>query len=122
MREKVERSSLQDRESRRIIGRRWKMLWGFLGLTTGLFLILAATRQWRRNEYAMRDEGVHSAHPLEVFQEVIRFQENRQQRSESQRDDEGMRLGAELRIGVKETTAKSSVGDADAILRLFDEL
>ena len=123
VRDNVERSSLRDRETRRMVGRRWKMLWGFLGFLTGLFVILATTRQWRRNEYAIRDEVVHSVNRTEeVFREVVGFRENGQQEGESRRDDEGVRPVAKTRIGAQETTATSSVVDADVILRLFDEL
>ena len=123
VRDNVERSSLRDRETRRIVGRRWKMLWGFLGFLTGLFVILATTRQWRRNAYAIRDGVVHSVDRTEeVFEEVVGLRENGQQKRESRRDDEGVRPGAKTRIGAQETTATSSVVDADVILRLFDEL
>ena len=123
VRDNVERSSLRDRETRRIVGRRWKMLWGFLGFLTGLFVILATTRQWRRNEYAMRDGVVHSVNPKEEMSEkVVGFRGNGQQKRESRRDDEGVRPGAKTRIGAKETTATRPAVDADVILRLFDEL
>lgn len=127
VRDKVERSSLRDRESRRIVGRRLKMLWGFLGSITGLFLILATTRHWRGNEYAIKDEVVHLVNRTEgPFGEVVGVQSDGKQGTESQQDNEGVRPDVETRIRVKETTAGSpariSAVDADAALRLFDEL
>ena len=124
MREKVERSSLRDRESRRIIGRRFKMLCGSLGFLVGLFLILAVTRQWRRNEDVMSDEIVHLGNRTEeVFEDVMGLrQKNGEQRRKRQQDDEGWRPGEKTSIKVEDTTARSSARDADATLRLFDEL
>lgn len=127
VREKVERSSLRERETRRIVGRRLKMLWGFLGLIAGLVLILATTRHWRRNEYPLRDEVVPSVNRTEgKFSNVGGLQEDRQHSMESERDNEDLRPGAKMTIGAKETMETRSVGssavDADAILRRFDEL
>lgn len=127
MREKVERSSLRERETRRIVGRRLKMLWGFLGFIAGLVLILATTRHWRRNEYPIRDEVVPSVNRTEEkFNNVGGLQENGQQRVKSQRENEDLRPGAKMNIGAKETmetrSVRSSAVDADAILRRFDEL
>ena len=127
VREKVERSSLRDRESRRIVGRRLKMLCGFLGSITGLFLILATTRHWRGNDYAMKDEVEHLVNRTEgAFGEVVGVQSDGQRSRESQQDNVGLRSDVETRIRVKETKAGSpariSAVDADAALRLFDEL
>ena len=124
VRENVERSSLRDRESRRIIGRRLKMMWGSLGFLIGLFLILAATRQWRRYEDVIKDESVHLGNRTEkVLKEAVGMrQENGELRREIQRDDEGWRPGTKTSIRVEDTTVRSSAIDADATLRLFDEL
>ncbi len=121
MTEKVERSSVRDRESRRVIGRRLKMLWGFLGFLSALFLILAMTRQWRGNEHVVSHEVVHSANKTEVSEEGVR-QGNEQQMKESLRDNKAMRQGSETRIRLEEIRTRSSAVDADATLRLFDEL
>ena len=120
MREKVESSSLRDRESRRIIGRRLKMLWGSLGFVVGLFLILAVTRQWRRNEDVTRDEVVHLDNRTEEL--VGMRQEGWERRRERQQNDEGRRPGAKVSVKVEDPAARSSAVDADATLRLFDEL
>lgn len=123
VREKVERSSLQDRESRRIIGMRLKMLWGALGLLIGLLLMLTATRQWRRDKYVMTDEVVHLGNRTEAFEDVVGIRQGKwEQRREKQRDDEGWRPGGQTKKRVEDTTARSSAVDADATLRLFDEL
>lgn len=124
MREKVERSSLRDKESRRIIGRRLKILWGSLGFFIGLFSILAATRQWRRNGDVMKDEVAHLSNRTEVaFEEVMGMgQERWEQGRERQRDDEGSRRGAKTSTKVEGTTARSPAVDVDATLRLLDEL
>lgn len=124
VREKVERSSLRDRESRRIIGRRLKMLWGSLGFLIGLFLILAATRQWRRNEDVIKGESVHLGNRTEepLKEAVGMRQENGELRREMRRDDERWRPGTKTSMRVGDTTARSSAVDADATLRLFDEL
>ena len=123
MRGKVESSSLRDRESRRMIGRRLKMLWGSLGLLFGLLVILAATRQWRRNEDFIRDRTVHLGNRTEAFEKVGRLhQEIWEQRRARQRDDEGWRPSTKTSIRVEDTTARSTAVDVDATLRLFDEL
>ena len=127
VRDQVERSSLRDRESRRMVGRRLKMLWGFLGSIAGLFLILATTRQWRGNEYAMKDEVAHLLNRTEgAFGEVVAVRSDGQQSRENQRDNEGLRSDVETSVRVRETTAGSpariSAVNADATLRLFDEL
>lgn len=99
------------------------MLWGSLGFLVALFLILAATRQWRRNEDVMRDEIVHLGNRTEVFEDVMGLrQKNGEQRRKRQQYDEGWRPGGKTSMKVEDTTARSSVGDADATLRLFDEL
>ena len=103
------------------------MLCGFLGSITGLVLILATTRHWRGNEYAMKDEVVHLVNQTEgTFGEVVGFPSDGQQGRESQQDNEGLEPNVETRTRVKETTAGSpariSTVDADAALRLFDEL
>lgn len=114
---------MRDMESRLIIGRRLKMLWGSLGFLFGVFLVLAATRQWRRNEDVMRDELVHSGNRTAVFETVPRMHQGKwAQGRECQQDDQGWRLGAKASERVEDTTAKSSAVDADATLRLFDEL
>ena len=125
--EKVERSSLREKETRRIVGRRLKMLWGFLAFIAVLVLILATTRYWRRNEYLIRDEIVPSVNRTEwEINNVGGLQGNRQQRMKNQRDSEDLRPGAKMKIGAKETTetrlVRSSAVDADAVLRRFDEL
>lgn len=127
VRDKVERSSLRDRESRRMVGRRLKMLWGFLGSIAGLFLILATTRHWRGNEYAVKDEVVHLLNRTEgAFGEVVGVRSDGQQSRESQQDIERLKSDVETRTRVKETTtgnpAKISAVNVDATLRLFDEL
>ena len=123
VREKVDRSSLRDRESRLIMSRRLKMLWGSLGFLVGLFLVLAATRQWRRSEDITRDELVHLGNQMEGFEEVAPMRHGKwAQRRGRQQDDEGWRLGAKTSKGVQDTTASSLPVDADATLRLFDEL
>ena len=128
VRGKVERSSLRERESRRLFGRRLKMLWGFLGSVIGLFLILAMTRQWRGNGYSAENEIVRIANRTEgVFEKAVGFQENGQQRMEIQGDSEGLRSSTKTGIGIEEATRTSSARsstavDADAALRLFDEL
>ncbi len=124
VREKVERSSLRDRESRRIIGRRLKILWGSLGFLIGLFLILAATRQWRRNEDVIKDESVHlGIQTEESLKEAVGMrQENGELRREMRRHDERWRPGTKTSMRVEDTTASSSAVDPDATLRLFDEL
>ena len=127
VRDKVDRSSLRDTESRRIVGRRLKMLLGCLGSIAGLFLILATTRHWRGNEYTVKDELVHLVNRTEgpVGEELGAQSVGRQGR-ESQQDNEGLRPDVETRMRVKDTTAGSparvSAVDADAALRLFDEL
>lgn len=103
------------------------MLWGFLGSIAGLFLILATTRHWRGNEYATKDELVHLVSRTEgPFGEVVGAQSDGRHGRESQQDNEGLRADVKTRIRVKETTAGSpariSAVDADAALRLFDEL
>ena len=101
------------------------MLWGSLGFLIGLFLILAATRQWRRNGDATTDEVVHLGSRMEeVFEEAVgmRQSEWEQRRGMAQQDDKGNRSGATTDISVEKTTARSSAVDADATLRLFDEL
>ena len=124
VRDKVERSSLRDRESRRTIGRRLKMLWGTLGFLIGLFLILAATRQWRRNGNATKDEAVHSGSPMEDGSEKVlgTRHEIRERNTEmAQPDKEGKRASAKADMNVQVTAAGSSAVDVDATLRLFDE-
>ena len=128
VREKVEKSSMRDRESRRMFGRRLKLLWGFLGSVIGLFLILATTRQWRGNEYATREELLHLANRTEgVSEKVVGLQEDAQQQRERQGDNESLGSSTRTGIGVDETTSgspatSSMAADADAMLRLFDEL
>ena len=84
-----------------------------------LVFALAITRHWRRNEYATRDEIVHSANRMDMSENGVR-QENWQQNRERQRDDEDLRPGAKTRTRFEELTA--TVVDVDATLRLFDEL
>ena len=128
VREKVERSSLRDRESRRTIGRRLKMLWGTLGLLIGLFLILAVTRQWRRNGNPTRDELVHSGSRMEDGSEEMLGTRHEiwEQSTEIAQPDkegkEGKRAIAKADMKVKVTGVRSSAVDVDATLRLFDEL
>ena len=125
VREKVERSSLRDSESRRTIGRRLKMLWGTLGLLIGLFLILATTRQWRRDGNATRDEAVHSGRRMEdVSEEVLGTPHEMWEQSTemTQPDKEGKRASAKADMNVQVTAVRSSAVDVDATLRLFDEL
>ena len=125
VREKVERSSLRDRESRRTIGRRLKMLWGTLGFLIGLFLILAVTRQWRRNGNATRDEAVHSGSRMEDGSEEMlgTFHEIWEQSTEmAQPDKEGKSASAKADMKVQVSAVRSSAVDVDATLRLFDEL
>lgn len=124
VRAKVEGSSLRDRESRRIMGRRLKMLWGSLAFLVGFFFILAVTRQWRRHEDVMKDQTVHQGNwTEEMLKEVVGMRQGKQeQRRESQRDDEGRRPAADANMRVEDTTTRSSAADADATLRLFDEL
>ena len=125
VREKVERSSLRDRESRRTIGRRLKMMWGTLGFLIGLFLILAATRQWRRNGNATRDEAVHSGSRMEDGSEEMLGTRHglwEQSTEMAQADKEGKRASATADINVQVTSVKSPAVDVDATLRLFDEL
>ena len=86
------------------------MLWGSLGLIVGLFLILAATRQWRKNEDTLRTEIMHLR------------PDRQEQGRERQRDDEGGRPSVRPSVRVKDIIAKSSAVDADATLRLFEEL
>ena len=121
MREKIERSSVRDRESRRVIGRRFKMLGAFLGFLAMLVFVLAITRRWRRNEYATMDEIVRSA-DWAGMSEKGGGQEASSQERERQRDDEGLRAGAKTRPRFEELTARGPVVDVDATLRLFDEL
>ena len=119
VREKVERSSLRDKEFRRVIGRRLKILWGSLGFFIGLFSILASTRQWRRNGDVMKDEVAH----LSDWTEVVGMgQERWEQGRERQRDDEGSRRGAKTSAKLEGTAARSPAVDVDATLRLLDEL
>ena len=119
VREKVERSSLRDKESRRVIGRRLKILWGSLGFFIGLFSILASTRQWRRNGDVMKDEVAH----LSDWTEVVGMgQERWEQGRERQRDYEGSRRGAKTSTKLEGTAARSPAVDVDATLRLLDEL
>lgn len=122
VREKVERRSVRDRESRRVIGRRLRMLGGLMGFLTMVFCILSMTRQWRRNESLMRDEFVPSFDQKGRMSEEGGCQEGPQQRRERQMDDEGLKLGAKARVSLMETLARSSSVEADATLRLFDEL
>ena len=124
MRAKVEGSSLRDRESRRIMGRRLKMLWGLLGSLVGLFLILAATRQWRRNEDVMKGATVQSGNwTEEIFKDVMGGREEEpEQKREKQRGDQSWRPGADTTIKVEDTATRRSAVDADATLRLLDEL
>lgn len=124
VKEKVERSSLRDKESRRITGRRLKIMWGSLGFFIGLCSILAATRQWRRNGDVMKDEVAHLSNRTEVvFEEVMGTgQERWKQGRERQRDDEGSRRDAKTSTKVEDTTARSPAVDVDATLQLLDEL
>ena len=125
VRDKVERSSLRDRESRRTIGRRLKMLGGTLGFLIGLFLILAATRQWRRNGNATKDEAVHSGIPIEDGSEEVlgtRHEIWERNTEMAQPDKEGKRASAKADMNVQVTAVGSSAVDVDATLRLFDEL
>ena len=120
VREKVERSSLRDRQSRRTRGRRLKMLWCSLGFMVALFLILAATRQWRRDERATGDDVVHLGNRTEEV--AGRRQEEWRRGRERRGDDGGWRPDAKASVRVEDTAARSSAVDADATLRLFDEL
>lgn len=123
VREKVEKSSLRDQESRRMMSRRRRMLCGSLGFLFGLLLILAATRQWRRNEETMRGEIVRFGDRTEAFEKVERLrQEIWEQRRARQRDREGWRSDTQTSMRMEGTTARSSAVDVDATLRLFDEL
>ena len=123
VREKVERSALRDRESRRMIGRRLKMLWGSMGLLLGLLLIVAATRQWRRNEDVMRDRTVRLGNRTEAFEKLGHLRrEDWEQRRARLRDDEGWRPSTKTSMRGQDSTARSSAVDVDATLRLFDEL
>lgn len=124
VRGKVERSSLRDRESRRMFGRRLRMLWGSLGSIIAIFLILAATRQWRRNSDIVRHEVVHLGNQTEaVFEEVVgKRQTEWDQERERKGDDEGRRPGAKTGERMEDRTARVSAVDVDATLRLFDEL
>lgn len=99
-------------------------MWGSLGFFLGLFLILAATRQWRRTEDVVRDEVAHLGNRMEDgFVEVMGTSQDKWERaSEEQRDDEGWMPNAKTGIKAQHTTARSSAVDADATLRLFDEL
>ena len=106
-----------------MIGRRLKMLCGSLGFLFGLLLILAATRQWRRNEEMMRDEIVRLGNRTETFEKVGHLrQELWERRRARQRDGEGWRSGTKTSVSVEGTTARRSAVDVDATLRLFDEL
>lgn len=100
------------------------MLWGSLGFLVGFFFILAVTRQWRRHEDVMKDQTVHLGNwTEEMLKEVVGMRQGKQeQRRESQRDDEGRRPAADANMRVEDTTTRSSAADADATLRLFDEL
>ena len=124
MREKVERSSLRDRESRRIVGRRLKMLWGSLAFIVGMFFILAATRQWRRNKDMVRDEVVHLGNRTEAdFEKAAGMRQKEWDHArERQGDDEGRIPGSKTSMRADERTATKSAVDSDATLRLFDEL
>ena len=122
VREKVERSAVRERESRRVIGRRLKILWGLLGFFVVLFLILAITRQWRRNETLIGDEIERTRTSIGNVSEKGKQQGNWERRSEGHRNDGDREPGGKVRVGLKEKRGMSSVVNADATLRLFDEL
>lgn len=100
------------------------MLWGSLAFIIGILFILAATRQWRRNRDMVRDEVVHLGNGTEaVFEKVMGMRQKEWDHArERQRDDGGRRPGAKTSMRAKDTTATKSAVDADATLRLFDEL
>ena len=85
------------------------------------------TRHWRGNEYAVKDELVYLVNRTEgALGDVVGAQSDGQHGRERQQDKEGSRQDVGTRIRVKETTAgsqaRTSAVDADAALRLFDEL
>ena len=115
VREKVEVSSMRDRESRRVISRRLKMMWACLGSLAMLVFILATTRHWRRNDHATGDQSVHSADWADTPEKGV-GQEDWQPERERQQDDKDWKPGARTRPRLEDLM------DVDATLRLFDEL
>ena len=122
VRRKVETSSVRETESRRVIGRRLRMLWGFLGFLAVLFVILAMTRQWRRNEYVAGNEVLRLVDRREDTSEESMCQGNGQQRMERRRDAEGSRSATKTGTRFTEEWVRNSSVDVDATLRLFNEL
>ena len=128
VRTKVESSARRDTEDERRIGRRLKVLWGFLGFWIVLLMILIIVRQRahgmdvkggklvelgnRTWDEKMGSREVHKAWGWE----------SKGNRSEDNgRSSSGERVGASS-SRTRSSSKRSSAVDAEATLRLFDEL
>ncbi len=99
---KVERSGERDREGRKAAERRWKMLWGFLGVWGVLVLVLVVVKHW-----PAVGMDVGRVRSVEGFKEEVA----------GVRGSEGRYKG----ISRSEEAAQTSVHE-DPVLKLFDEL
>ncbi|KAL2037328.1 hypothetical protein N7G274_010017 [Stereocaulon virgatum] len=111
-RTKVEDSKRRDEEGERTIGRRLRVLWGCCGVWIVLFMILIIVRQ-RGPGVIVSSGKIHEAWGLEGRGNISQ--------------DTGLGSAGIGRSGsssskVKSSTKRKSAVDAEATLRLFDEL
>ena len=128
VRTKVESSARRDTEDERRIGRRLKMLWGFLGFWIVLLMILIIVRQRGHGMDVKGGKSVELGN--RTWDEKMGSREVHkawgwERKGNGSQDNEGSSSGE--RVGASSSRTRSSskrslAVDAEATLRLFDEL
>lgn len=116
VRVRVEKEAERDREGRRRVGRRLRMLWGVMGIWGILILVGILVRHWPDLGGDVGDMG-------EVALEVGSGREEVGLRQPLGERDAGRKKGGgELVSSTEENVNASETPDTHPVLRLFDEL
>lgn len=112
VRTRVEESKRRDEEGERMIGRRLRVLWGCCGVWIVLFMILIIVRQ-RGPGVDVRGGKMHK---------LLELESNGNRSQETVLGSAGVGRSLSSSSKVRSKTKRKSAVDAEATLRLFDEL